>query len=321
MQTDDAKRGWYYIADSDTGSDWWRQFPIWPDVLGQVLRLRYLISLFAAHIVTIIGFLFAHVDVYVIIAFAIPGLFSTGILFYVRHLLAQHSECDSRLHELIHNMRDRLRIVVSQPNNEARGIAVADYYKDICERIARYFQKRTGNPKIGCCIRVMDNPKYANSDQSEFVTVARSAGLAEERASGSEPIKSSQGIVKAFLDKNSNGAFRIDDMAAAEKDGIWVRTRNEIHHNDIGKILVCPINGYFENKRTMMGLLYLVDRRTPIQQVYWDAQKAIADNLGMIMPYIYDPKLDPKSDPKNSEDSGRIATSGDSAANTEYYCG
>jgi hypothetical protein len=126
-----------------------------------------------------------------------------------------------------------------------------------------------------------------------FITVARSDQLAPERGKKSEPISINEGIVKAFADKDNEGAYRIDDIEEAARLGIWKITANDIAFKDIKSVLVCPINGHYDGAERMLGLLFLTSRDGPIQEVFWGAQKAIADCLGIAFAQIYDEKRVP----------------------------
>jgi hypothetical protein len=273
-----------YFNTIDPEEEWWQATVHFRGKLGYVFRLRGLAAIAFANLSAISGMIVIYVDFKVLVAFSVPSIIVIALILYIRVLLISACKTDEALHSLLHHVRERFEEIRAAQKPADKAKMVTEFHRDSCQRIATYFQHRSGDTNIQCCVRVMEQ----NAEGRKlFHTRGRSNGLATERGQTSEPICVEKGIVKAFLDKDCQGAFRIDDINRAEVDGVWVTTGNDRKFDDIRYILVCPINGFVDGNKNLLGLLYLTSRTEPIQEVFWTAQKAIADGLGLVYPLIY----------------------------------
>src|SRR4029077_462207 len=122
----------------------------------------------------------------------------------------------------------------------------------------------------------------------QYVTVARASGLMQERKEFTAPIAALEGIAKVFKEKKCQGAFLIRDLNAAVDAGIWKPMDND-KFEDAKFFLICPVNGWQDGKRAMIGILFITSRKNNLSPSHWLPQKAIADLLGLVYPMIYFP--------------------------------
>lgn len=282
---DSDKKSVRYLSTTDPNQNWFKA-GLAPDWLAGFFRMRWL-AFIAANATGIAGLLPLVADWRVSVAFAVPAAVAIGLMFYVRLLLVMGCRTDEALHDLLHHARTRLNNVLTSTSMESYLRALDECHKDLCQRIAHYFRARTGNSNIACCIRVMETD---DAGKVIFRTAARSDPLSSAREKNSQPIGVDEGIAKAFVEKGNEGAYWIADIREAVKEGVWKMSDNDLKFDDIKFVMVCPINGYFDGAERTLGLLFITTRDGPIQDVFWGAQKGIADSLAMSFAVLYDEK-------------------------------
>lgn len=264
-----------YIKTIDPATAWWDSVPGG----GWFLRYRGIIGYFVIHVLLSGGLAFVQPAVGAVCVVFAPVI---AFFFYSgRKLLVANLQADDTFHELTHDIRDRCVSIMASRNEERRSAELQSFHEYTVQKIAEYFRIRAGDASVNCCIRIAEG-----SVPVRYCTVARSNGLVRERKETTEPILETEGIAAAFFRQKCLGAYLIRDLARAVQDGIWKLMEND-RLDDAKYFLVCPINGWDGDSKSMLGLFFLTARKNSLTPAHWLAQKGIADLLGLVYPLIY----------------------------------
>jgi len=55
---------------------------------------------------------------------------------------------------------------------------------------------------------------------------------------------------------------------------------------DIKTLMIAPINGYIDEEKGMVGILYVTSAENPFMQMHLEPLMAFADSLGLVYPFI-----------------------------------
>lgn len=216
--------------------------------------------------------------------------------FYVRGRTSRSLSMKAELHHLMHDSRDALGDLLKRIK-KANGINyntqgqherkhIKEYSKNICEIIAAYFSVLMNDNSIGCAIRMgIRNPEKP-TDEIKYVTIGRSSILNRGRENSSEPVARSAGIPAFFLSEKikCNGVLFYDDLIKAASNNAYVITDNDRKYpEDIGTMIVAPINGWNGAKMDLIGLFYLTSKSDKIlSPKHVDLIKFTADHLAIV---------------------------------------
>lgn len=242
--------------------------------------MRYLVSLASLKSILVAISFFELQLPYAIAVLVVLGV-SLVSLLALRYYRVKISYINATFHNLTHTIRDQASAVVTSATEGGYKYAFQEFNSSTAENISSLFRKALNNNGITCAIRLA----YFLGDKEHYVTVGRSSGLDLSRKDNSQPIPSNEGVARILRQKNQLGILIVKDIKEAIKRNVWFATPND-SLPDIKSVMVAPINGFVNNRKSMVGLLYIGAKKDMFTQFHVDIIRGFADFLGTIYPVI-----------------------------------
>lgn len=228
--------------------------------------------------------------IFIVFSFFISYLFFFFLVlrfYHIKHLALQNS-----LHTINHFIRDKL-IYYANQNKLKQSIQnfFSVFADQLCNQIKECFCLLTGDDSINCAIRIAVKPdENDKSSKPDYITIGRSSGLNQNRNKTSEPIHANEGVSRIFIEeKDSHGVLICHDIDQLASSGGYKKTYNDEHFsNDFKTFITAPINGLEENRKIMLGLLFITSKNDPFKIKHVDSLCAIADVIGIAFPQFID---------------------------------
>lgn len=252
----------------------------WQDGWGKYLRLRYLVSLTSVKSVLVVISFFKLQLPYAIAVFVVLGT-SLAAIFALRYYRVRVSLLNATFHNLTHTIRDQVSAVITSAADGGYKYAFQEFNSNTVENTASFFRKLLNNDGITCAIRLA----CISEGKEHYITVGRSSGFDLSRKDNSQPIPSDEGVARILRQKNQLGVIIVKDIKEAIKRNTWFETKND-SLPDVKTVMVAPINGFVNGRKSMIGLLYIGAKKDLFTRFHVDIVRGFADYLGTIYPVI-----------------------------------
>lgn len=268
-----------HIATVDPEDDWKQ------GILGWLSRGRVLVGWLASNVGA--GAVLHWWQTHPVIWISIPAScgFAGGMcLWMLRTTRLHRTRSDHHLHTLCHNLRDHAACVLGDgKQSNGKQALFSKLNNEIAQDIADYFRLLTGDSTVTCAIRLAF--ECENGDR-EYITMGRSKGMEAIRESRSKPIPADEGLPGKLCSAQYHGVLMIASIKKAIETLEYFKTPND-DLPDCKSAIVCPINGWGDGTKEMVGILSVTSRNLGgFSQWHTTSMKAIADLLGLVYPIL-----------------------------------